>query len=110
MFEVSTMNDDKEGNAIHVWSAADGRELWSRVYVPGQQHMKQARAMFAGGSLWILEHLKCVGLDPLTGALEDPFDGMGDLGRRLLRAVDPATFGDDPLRALRVPLLGRLLS
>jgi len=70
VFEVSTMNDDKEGNAIHVWSADDGRELWSRVYVPGQQHMKQARAMFAGGSLWILEHLKCVGLDPLTGAVK----------------------------------------
>ena len=69
-FEVSTMNDDKEGNAIHVWSADDGRELWSRVYVPGQQHMKQARAMFAGGLLWILEHLKCVGLDPLTGEVK----------------------------------------
>ncbi len=67
VLEVSTMNDDKEGNAIHAVSAADGRELWSRVYVPGQQHMKQSRAMFTGGSLWILEHLKCVGLDPLTG-------------------------------------------
>lgn len=67
VLEVSTMNDDKEGNAIRVVSAADGRELWSRVYVPGQQHMKQARAVFTGGLLWILEHLKCVGLDPLTG-------------------------------------------
>ena len=70
VFEVSTLNDDKEGNAIHVWSADDGRELWSRVYVPGQQHMKQARAMFAGDALWILEHLKCVGLDPLTGEVQ----------------------------------------
>ncbi len=47
--------------------------------------------------------INAIALDPLTGVLEDPFDGMGDLGRRLLRAVDPATFGDDPLRALRVP-------
>ena len=70
VLEVSTWNDDKEGNAIHVWSAADGRELWSRVYVPGMQHMKQARAMFADGLLWILEHLKCVGLDPLTGEVK----------------------------------------
>ena len=50
VLEVSTLNDDKEGNAIHVVSAADGRELWSRDYVPGQQHMKQARAMFIGDS------------------------------------------------------------
>jgi len=47
--------------------------------------------------------INAIALDPLTGAVEDPFDGVGDLGRRLLRAVDPATFGDDPLRALRVP-------
>ena len=32
---------------------------------------------------------------------EDPFDGRGDLERRLLRAVDPTTFADDSLRALR---------
>jgi len=70
VLEVSTWNDDKEGNAIHVWSAADGRERWSRAYVPGQQHMKQARAMFADGLVWILEHLKCVGLDPLTGEVK----------------------------------------
>ncbi len=70
VFEVSTLNDDKEGNAIHVWSGDDGRELWNRTYVPGQQHYKQARAMFTDGLLWILEHLQCVGLDPLTGEVK----------------------------------------
>ena len=39
--------------------------------------------------------------DPLTEEYLDPFDGRGDIGRRLLRVVDPATFGDDSLRALR---------
>ena len=40
--------------------------------------------------------------DPLTGELLDPFDGRGDLlDRRVLRMVDPATFGDDSLRVLR---------
>ena len=39
--------------------------------------------------------------DPLTNTYEDPFDGQGDLSRRLLRAVDPSTFPDDSLRALR---------
>jgi tRNA nucleotidyltransferase (CCA-adding enzyme) len=39
--------------------------------------------------------------DPLTDEYLDPFDGRGDIGRRLLRVVDPATFSDDSLRALR---------
>jgi tRNA nucleotidyltransferase (CCA-adding enzyme) len=39
--------------------------------------------------------------DPLTGEYLDPFDGRGDIDRRVLRVVDPATFSDDSLRALR---------
>jgi len=45
--------------------------------------------------------VNAIAWDPLTGAYEDPFDGRGDLDRRLLRAVDPSTFGDDSLRVLR---------
>lgn len=45
--------------------------------------------------------VNAIAWDPLTGAYEDPFDGRGDLARRVLRAVDPATFGDDSLRVLR---------
>lgn len=48
-------------------------------------------------------------LDPLTGALCDPFGGQADLAQQRLRAVDPATFLEDPLRALRVvQFAGRL--
>ena len=36
-----------------------------------------------------------------TGELVDPFDGVGDLLRRELRTVSPATFREDPLRILR---------
>ena len=39
--------------------------------------------------------------DPLTGAYEDPFHGRDDIERRVLRAVDLNTFGDDSLRVLR---------
>jgi tRNA nucleotidyltransferase (CCA-adding enzyme) len=39
--------------------------------------------------------------DPLSGDYLDPFDGRGDIDRRVLRVVDPATFSDDSLRALR---------
>lgn len=39
---------------------------------------------------------------PLAGGEPvDPFDGVGDLERRLLRAVSGTVFADDPLRLLR---------
>jgi len=39
-------------------------------------------------------------MDPLEGVLEDPFDGVGDLSRRVLRHVSDK-FSEDPLRVLR---------
>ena len=39
--------------------------------------------------------------DPFAGELHDPWGGRRDLAARQLRAVDAATFGEDPLRALR---------
>jgi tRNA nucleotidyltransferase (CCA-adding enzyme) len=45
--------------------------------------------------------VNAISWDPLTEAYEDPFDGRSDLNRRMLRAVDLRTFGDDSLRVLR---------
>jgi tRNA nucleotidyltransferase (CCA-adding enzyme) len=45
--------------------------------------------------------VNAIAFDPLSGEYEDPFDGRGDLTRRVLRVVDPQTFGDDSLRVLR---------
>ena len=45
--------------------------------------------------------INAIAWDPLTGEFEDPWNGRADLDRRLLRVVDPATFGDDSLRVLR---------
>ncbi|MGE0039726.1 MAG: CCA tRNA nucleotidyltransferase [Vicinamibacterales bacterium] len=45
--------------------------------------------------------INAIGWDPLTDEYLDPFDGRGDLDRRLLRVVDEATFADDSLRVLR---------
>jgi tRNA nucleotidyltransferase (CCA-adding enzyme) len=45
--------------------------------------------------------INAIAWDPLTGEYLDPCDGRGDIERRLLRVVDPATFGDDSLRVLR---------
>jgi tRNA nucleotidyltransferase (CCA-adding enzyme) len=39
--------------------------------------------------------------DPLAQELLDPHGGCTDLAARRLRAVEPASFGEDPLRALR---------
>ena len=39
--------------------------------------------------------------DPFAGEVLDPHGGRADLAARRLRAVDPRTFGEDPLRALR---------
>ena len=45
--------------------------------------------------------VNAIAWDPLTDTYEDPFDGRTDLDRRVLRAVDLTTFGDDSLRVLR---------
>jgi len=46
--------------------------------------------------------VNAISWDPLTGEYLDPFDGRLDLlDRRILRAVDATTFGDDSLRVLR---------
>ena len=44
-------------------------------------------------------------LDARSGELSDPFGGLGDLERRLLRATTPESFTGDPLRVLRLPRL-----
>lgn len=46
--------------------------------------------------------INAIAYDPATASFEDPFDGRGDIEKRVLRAVDVTTFGEDPLRALRV--------
>jgi tRNA nucleotidyltransferase (CCA-adding enzyme) len=45
--------------------------------------------------------VNAIAWDPLHDEYLDPFDGRSDLARRVLRAVDPATFPEDSLRVLR---------
>ena len=47
-----------------------------------------------------------MGLDILSGEISDPHGGRRDLERGVLRAVDPDTFDEDPLRGLRVAQFG----
>lgn len=48
--------------------------------------------------------INAIAQDPNSGALVDPYDGQGDLRRRVLRHVSPA-FVEDPVRLLRVARL-----
>ena len=45
--------------------------------------------------------VNAIAWDPLTDTYVDPFGGRDDLGRGVLRVVDPQTFADDSLRVLR---------
>ena len=45
--------------------------------------------------------VNAIAWEPLDDEYLDPFDGRTDLARRVLRAVDPATFPEDSLRVLR---------
>lgn len=45
--------------------------------------------------------INALSFDDASGEILDPFGGRADLEARRLRAVDRATFGEDPLRALR---------
>jgi tRNA nucleotidyltransferase (CCA-adding enzyme) len=45
--------------------------------------------------------INAIAWDPLTGEYLDPCGGRADLDAGVIRAVDPATFGDDSLRVLR---------
>ncbi len=76
-YEVSSFNDNAPGNTLHILSATDGKLLWQRDFLPGMNHVRQARAMFVGDRLWILHGgkdaegnrfpLECSALDPRTG-------------------------------------------
>jgi tRNA nucleotidyltransferase (CCA-adding enzyme) len=49
--------------------------------------------------------MNSMGFDPLTGELLDPHDGRRDMRAGVLRATDPKTFAEDPLRGIRVAQL-----
>ncbi|MFA5945301.1 MAG: hypothetical protein WC802_00110 [Patescibacteria group bacterium] len=45
--------------------------------------------------------VNAIAMDAVTGEVIDPFNGRNDLSARVLRAVDPRTFVEDPLRVFR---------
>ena len=53
-YELSSLSDDGQGNAIHIVSATDGKVVLEYPFPPGMNHRRQARAMFIGELLWVL--------------------------------------------------------
>ncbi len=52
--------------------------------------------------------MNSISADPLTGKLNDPFNGLNDIKNRVLKITDPERFQDDPLRVMRaVQFAGR---
>jgi tRNA nucleotidyltransferase (CCA-adding enzyme) len=45
--------------------------------------------------------INSMGLDPLEGTTFDPYNGVDDIMNKVLRATDPKTFVEDPLRVMR---------
>jgi tRNA nucleotidyltransferase/poly(A) polymerase len=69
-------------------------DLWDRAGMSFEEDL--ARRDFTVNSF---------ALDARSGAVTDPFDGLADIQRRILRATTPASFTGDPLRVLRLPRL-----
>lgn len=84
-YEVTTLRGEAD--------YSDGRRPDS-VYFVEEIHEDLARRDFT---------VNAIAYDPLSRQLEDPFDGIGDLRRRIIRAVGSARerFGEDGLRVLR---------
>ena len=71
--EVSTFDNNRPGNGIHVLDARDGRRLWELLYEPGQNHYMQARALQTDDVLWVLRSGEWQGLERLTGAVREKY-------------------------------------
>ncbi len=69
-------------------------DLWDRAGT--SLHEDLARRDFTVNS---------IALDVRTGEVTDPFGGLEDLERRVLRATTSESFSGDPLRVLRLPRL-----
>lgn len=53
--------------------------------------------------------INAIALDPLSGVIHDPYDGVSDLENDILRVVNERTFQEDPLRVFRgIQLSARL--
>ena len=79
ILERSSWRDEGQGSGVTAFSGRDGALLWSKDYVPGMTHYKEARAFFAAGLVWLeMAKGKLAGLDPRTGERKKEFRTRGE--------------------------------
>jgi tRNA nucleotidyltransferase/poly(A) polymerase len=84
----------KEFAAYRLVGEEDVVDIWDRAGTTLYQDL--ARRDFTINSF---------AFDLRSQEVSDPFNGLGDLGRKVLRATTPESFTGDPLRVLRLPRL-----
>jgi tRNA nucleotidyltransferase/poly(A) polymerase len=84
----------KEFAAYRLVGEEDVVDIWDRAGTTLYQDL--ARRDFTVNSF---------AFDPRSQEVSDPFNGLGDLERKILRATTPESFTGDPLRVLRLPRL-----
>jgi tRNA nucleotidyltransferase/poly(A) polymerase len=84
----------KEFAAYRLVGEEDVVDIWDRAGTT--LHQDLARRDFT---------INSIAFDLRTQEVSDPFNGLGDLGRKVLRATTPESFTGDPLRVLRLPRL-----
>ena len=84
----------KEFAAYRLVGEDDVVDIWDRAGTT--LHEDLARRDFSVNSF---------AFDLRTQEVSDPFNGLGDLNRRVLRATTSESFSGDPLRVLRLPRL-----
>jgi tRNA nucleotidyltransferase/poly(A) polymerase len=112
-----TLGRDPADADVACADALDGAKRLGRKIIPlGKDHLTAYRVVagdhiydftpLLGGSIDrdlgrrdFTVNAMAVGL--ADGELLDPFDGRGDLARRVVRMVDPKNFDEDPLRMLK---------
>jgi tRNA nucleotidyltransferase/poly(A) polymerase len=81
------------GDHLSAWRVIDGEHVYDLAEIlDGSIAADLARRDFT---------VNAMAIELQSGELLDPHDGRGDLGRRLVRMIDPSNFDDDPLRMLK---------
>ena len=108
--------DPADADLACVDALACARRLGRKIITLGKDHLSAYRvvdgehiydfAPLLGGSIDLdLARrdftVNAMAVELSGGVLLDPYDGRGDLQRRVVRMVDPKNFDDDPLRLLK---------
>jgi tRNA nucleotidyltransferase (CCA-adding enzyme) len=102
---IAPVNDGPEGAEIEIDVVTSRSETYAEpgalpVVTPGSVADDLARRDFSVGAMAMVM-APPTGSEIAWGDLIDPFDGEGDVSRKLIRVLHPKSFADDPTRIFR---------